>query len=260
MNYETVKYDVSEGIATITLYRPEAKNALNDLLRAEVMAALDAAREDREVRGVILTGGEELFAAGADIKAMADLQPAEILFKNMQGTRKIAQMLEELPKPVIGAAAGFALGGGCELLLGCDYRIASANASLGLPEIRLGIFPGGGGSQRLPRLVGLSRAKDLIFSGKILTAEDALRFGLIDEIAPAGELLAAARKKVSSYIRHSPIALAAAKLAVNNCWKGDYSTGNTLESMTFSMLFSTQDQKEGMHAFMEKRKPDFTGK
>jgi enoyl-CoA hydratase len=260
MNFQTVIYETSDGIATITINRPEARNALNDILRKELSEALNMAAEDEGVRGIILTGGEEIFAAGADIKAMADLSAAEMFYKNMSMTRKLVEQMEELPKPIIAAIGGYALGGGCELILGCDYRIASENASLGFPEIKLGIFPGGGGSQRLPHLTGLSRAKDLIFSGRIITAAEALAYSLIDEVTPVGELTAVARKKMLSYIKHSPISLAVSKLTINRGFKGDFHTGNNLESLSFALLFSTHDQKEGMHAFMEKRKPEFTGK
>lgn len=260
MNFQTVIYEKSDGIATITINRPDARNALNDILRKELSETLAMAAKDEGIRGIILTGGEEIFAAGADIKAMAELSAAEMFYKNISMTRKLVEQMEELSKPIIAAIGGYALGGGCELILGCDYRIASENASLGFPEIKLGIFPGGGGSQRLPYLTGLSRAKDLIFSGRIISAAEALEYNLVDEVVPKGELIAVARKKILSYIKHSPIALAVSKLAINRGYKGDFHTGNNLESLSFSLLFSTHDQKEGMHAFMEKRKPDFSGK
>jgi len=260
MKFETLIYEVSEGIATIVINRPEAKNALNDSLRQELSRALAKAGEAADVRGIVLTGGETLFAAGADIKSMANLSATEMFYKNTAMTRKIVEQIEELPKPVVAAIGGFALGGGCELILGCDYRIATENASFGFPEIGLGIFPGGGGSQRLPRLIGLSRAKSLIFSGRIITAAEALAYGLVDEVVPTGEVVAAARKTLGQYIKHSPIALAVSKLAINRGFKGDFHTGNNLESLSFSLLFGTQDQKEGMQAFLAKRKPNFIGK
>lgn len=259
MNYETIIYNLTENIATICINRPEAKNSLSDHVRSEIKQALEEAKSDTKVKGIILTGGEEVFAAGADIKAMASLKASDMFFKNMNMTREVVEMMEDLPKPVIGALAGYVLGGGCELTLGCDYRIASENATFGFPEIKLGIFPGGGGTQRLSRLVGISRAKDLIFSGKIFSANEALSYGLIDEFVPEGKVLESAKAKMKSYIRHSAIALSMAKYAINHGWKGDFSTGNKLESMCFSLLFSTEDQKEGMNAFMEKRKPHFTG-
>lgn len=165
-----------------------------------------------------------------------------------------------MPKPIIAAISGFALGGGCELALGCDIRIAADTAQLGQPEIRLGIIPGGGGTQRLTRLVGTAKAKDLIFSGKIIDAQEALRIGLVDEVVPADQLAEAAMKKMKGYLRNGAVALAAAKLSINAGVNVDLHTGDLLEKLNFSLLFASEDQKEGMKAFIEKRKADFKGK
>lgn len=259
MDYTMLRYEKEDAICVITLHRPDARNALNEQVRAELYQALEEANKDSEVKGVILTGGPEVFCGGADIKSMAPATPTEMFFQ-LQTTRRIVEYMESMPKPVIAAISGYALGGGCEITLGCDLRVASETAVLGQPEIRLGIIPGGGGTQRLSRLVGLSRAKDLIFSGKILNAQEALEIGLVDEVVPVDDLLETAKKKMKSYIRHGAVALATAKAALNLGMNMDLQSGDILEKMCFTMLFSTEDQKEGMQAFMEKRKASFKGK
>lgn len=257
-----VIYEKEGPIATITINRPEARNALNDQVRSELYEALTKANSDPEVRGVILTGGKEVFSAGADIPAMAKSSAVEMFSRRatLRGTQQVIQLMETMPKPVMAVISGYALGGGCELALGCDVRIASDTAVLGQPEIRIGIIPGGGGTQRLARLVGLGRAKDIIFSGRMVEAAEALRIGLVEEVVPANQLFETARKKMGSYVRHGAMALAAAKLAINTGNNVDINSGDSLENFCFSLLFATEDQKEGMAAFLEKRKPEFKGR
>ncbi|MBS4023971.1 MAG: enoyl-CoA hydratase/isomerase family protein [Dethiobacter sp.] len=259
MNYECIRYEKEGSIATVTIHRPEARNALNSQVRAELFDALSDAASDRDIRGVILTGGQEVFSGGADIKAMAESSPVDMLFQK-ETTRRVVNLIETMPKPVIASISGFALGGGCELALACDVRVASETAQMGLPEIRLGIIPGGGGTQRLSRLIGMSRAKDMIFSGKIINAEEAYRIGLVDEVVPVDQLDGAAQKKMQGYLRHGAVALAAAKTAITTGANVDLYSGDSVEKLCFSLLFSTEDQKEGMQAFIDKRKAEFKGK
>ncbi len=253
-----VLYRKDGPVVTITINRPEAKNALNEQVRAALYEALCRARDDAAVRGVIITGGTEVFSAGADIGAMAGASAVQMLYR--QGLQRIVHLIESMPKPVIAAISGYALGGGCELALGCDVRIASDTAVLGQPEIRIGIIPGGGGTQRLARLVGAGRAKDLIFSGRMIDAAEAYRIGLVEAVVPMEQLFTEAEKRMHSYIRHGAVALGVAKMAVNTGLDLGKQAGDLLEYLCFALLFATEDQKEGMRAFLEKRKPDFRGR
>lgn len=259
MAYETLLVEVEEGIGIITLNRPEVLNALSPQVFVELGEAAAQLNEDPVVRAVIITGGEKVFAAGADIKAMANSTAVDIATKG-RPSLKTYNYIESMNKPVIAAIAGFALGGGCELTLVADVRIAADNAQMGLPEIKLGILPGGGGTQRLPRLVGAGKAKELIFSGDFISAEEALRIGLVNKVVPADQLMSEAKKMAKKFAGKGAVALGLAKSCINEGLKVDLETGLQYEHKCFSLLFATEDQKEGMQAFMEKRKPNFQGK
>ncbi len=259
MNYVLINSEVANEICTINFNREEGYNVLTEQVRAELFDALQVANRDPQVRGVILTGGKKIFCGGAVIKFMARATAAD-MYCQPENTRRIVEYMESMVKPVIAVLSGYTLGGGCELSLGCDIRIASETVQIGLPEIRLGIIPGGGGVQRLVRLVGVSRARDLIYSGRILKASEALDIGLVDEVVPVDQLLEAAVKRMKSYTRHGAVAVAAAKTAINTGIALSPRDADVLEKMCFAMLFSTEDQKEGMQAFIDKRKPAFKGK
>jgi enoyl-CoA hydratase len=248
-----------EGIATLLLNRPEAKNALNLEFIDELGEAADVLARDPEVRAVVVTGGKEVFAAGGDIKEMAGKYAPDMLTAygaDLSGFEKI----ERIPKPVIAAVSGYALGGGCELALVCDMIIASETAVFGLPEITLGIIPGAGGTQRLPRLIGANRAKEMIFTGSFYDADACLKMGLVNKVVPVDDLLDEAKALARRCIRNGAVALACAKACVNEGMNVDLYSGLGYERKCFSLLFSTEDQKEGMEAFVEKRKPRFKGR
>jgi enoyl-CoA hydratase len=255
---EFVSLSVKDGIGTIRLERPPM-NALNILIQEDLRYAALTFTEDPSVRAVVVYGGEKVFAAGADIKEMADM--SYVGMSARAGALSSAfDSIARIPKPVVAAIAGYALGGGCELALACDWRVASADAKLGQPEINLGIIPGAGGTQRLARLIGPARAKDLVMSGRFVDAEEALAIGLIDKIAPSGaEVYDAAVELVKPYTNGPAAALRAAKLAVDGGLEMDMASGLAWESQLFAALFATEDKKEGMAAFVEKRKPKFTG-
>lgn len=258
MDYQYLIVNVEDGLGIVTLNRPQVLNALSPDVCKELLAAFSALENNPEVRVVIVTGGTQVFAAGADISAMVNASVVEIL--NRGGMRVVVDFIESMNKPVIAAVSGYALGGGCELALACDVRIATESATFGLPEIKLGIIPGAGGTQRLARLVGLGRAKDLIFSGDFIDAREAYRIGLVNRVVPVEQLLDAAKERAQKYMRHGAVALAAAKMAITKGANVDLDTGQAIESLYFSTLFATEDQKEGMRAFLEKRRPNFQGR
>jgi enoyl-CoA hydratase len=255
---EFASLSVKDGIGTIRLERPPM-NALNILIQEDLRYAALTFTEDPSVRAVVVYGGEKVFAAGADIKEMADM--SYVGMSARAGALSSAfDSVARIPKPVVAAIAGYALGGGCELALACDWRVASADAKLGQPEINLGIIPGAGGTQRLARLIGPARAKDLVMSGRFVDAEEALAIGLIDKIAPSGaEVYDAAVELIKPYTSGPAAALRAAKLAVDGGLEMDMASGLAWESQLFAALFATEDKREGMAAFVEKRKPKFTG-
>lgn len=257
--YETILVEVEDGIGIITLNRPEVLNALNSQVFKELGEAVATLNENPEVRVLIITGGEKIFAAGADIKQMANSTAVDIATRG-RPSMKTFNTIENLPKPVIAAIGGYALGGGCELALTADVRIAAENAQIGLPEIKLGILPGGGGTQRLPRLVGAGKAKELIFSGDFISAQEALEIGLVNKVVPTEELMNEAKKMAKKFASKGAVALALAKSCINEGLKMDLESGLQYEHKCFSILFATEDQKEGMQAFIEKRKPNFQGK
>jgi enoyl-CoA hydratase len=254
MSYENIIIRNENNVAVINLNRPKSLNALNSELVAELDKAFDEIAADPEVKAVVITG-EKNFAAGADITNMVELSPEEARAFVFTATfNKIANF----PKPVIAAIEGFALGGGMELALCCDIRIAASGAKMGFPEINLGIFPGAGGTQRLPRLIGVSKAKKLIFTGAMVKGGPALEMGLVDSLAD--NPLEEAVKLAEELAGKAPIALKLAKECINSAGDVDLQTGGKIEAINWSGLFATADQREGMRAFIEKRKPVFVGK
>ena len=255
---EFVRVEVAEQIATIRLDRPKM-NALNGQVQREIAEAARQADADSAVQAVVLYGGERVFAAGADIKEMADMSYAD-----MSAHSRVLQdcftAVARIGKPVIAAITGYALGGGCELALCADFRVAGESAKLGQPEIGLGIIPGAGGTQRLPRLIGPARAKDLIFSGRHVSAEEALLIGLVDRVVPDVDVYSEALAWAGTFTGAATIALRAAKQAVDQGLEVDLDTGLEIERLQFAGLFATEDAKIGMHAFTEKAKPKYIGR
>ncbi|MYV99517.1 enoyl-CoA hydratase-related protein [Streptomyces sp. SID3343] len=255
---EFVNLEVADGIGTIRLNRPPM-NALNLQLQEELRAAAHEATERADVRAVVLYGGEKVFAAGADIKEMETMSYTDMVDRGA-ALQSSFTAVAEIPKPVVAAVTGFALGGGCELALCADVRVCADNAKLGQPEITLGIIPGAGGTQRLPRLIGPSKAKDLIFTGRFVAAEEALAIGLVDRVVPAGDVYAEAVKWATQFADGPAYALRAAKEAVDRGLEVDLATGLELERLQFTALFATEDRTTGMRAFVEKAKPKFSGR
>jgi enoyl-CoA hydratase/carnithine racemase len=245
---EFVNLEVADGIGTIRLDRPPV-NALNDQVTAELAEAARAAAAD-EVRAVIIYGGEKVFAGGADIKVMAEAGYAEMTSRSgrLQGAM---DLIAGLGKPVVAAITGYALGGGLELALAADFRVAGERARVGQPEILLGVIPGAGGTQRLPRLVGPAKAKDIVFSGRMLAAAEALEIGLVDHVVPDAEVYQAALDLVKRYASGPALALRAAKQAIDYGLGVDLATGLEIERVQFAALFGTEDQRAGMHSFLE---------
>ena len=248
-----VAFEQRGPIGVLTMNRPEALNALNEQVLRDLNAALDAVEANDEVLVVILTGAGRSFVAGADIGQMKDLTPVQAKKFGSYGNQVFLK-LENFPKPVIAAVNGFALGGGCELSMACDIRLASEKAKFGQPEVGLGITPGFGGTQRLARLVGPGMAKQLIYTAKNIKADEALRIGLVNAVYPAQELLPAAEKLAGTIAKNAPIAVRACKKAINDGLQVDMDRAVTIEEKLFGSCFETADQKEGMSAFLEKRK------
>ena len=257
---EFVNLTVSDGVGTIRLDRPKM-NALNVQVQEEIRAAaLEAAAND-EVRAVVIYGGERVFAAGADIKEMADMSYADMA-KRSGPLQSSLSAVAAIPKPTVAAITGYALGGGCELALCADYRIAAEDVKLGQPEILLGIIPGAGGTQRLSRLVGPSKAKDLIYTGRFVDAEESLRIGLVDKVVPAASVYDEAVAWASQFARGAAMALRAAKEAIDSGLGVDLATGLEIERTQFAALFATEDRTIGMKSFVENGpgKAEFKGK
>src|SRR5947208_2698392 len=246
---EFVNLTVSDGVGTIRLDRPKM-NALNVQVQEEIRAAALEATADDDVRAVVIYGGERVFAAGADIKEMADMSYADMV-KRSGPLQSSLSAVAAIPKPTVAAITGYALGGGCELALCADYRIAADNAKLGQPEILLGLIPGAGGTQRLARLVGPSRAKDLIFTGRHVRADEALAIGLVDRVVPAAEVYEQAHAWAARLAQGPAIALRAAKEAVDAGLETDIDTGLAIERNWFAGLFATEDREIGMRSFVE---------
>ncbi|MEV5740413.1 enoyl-CoA hydratase-related protein [Microbispora rosea] len=254
---EFVRVEISEHIATIRLDRPKM-NALNRQVQEEIAEAARLVDADPNTHAVIVYGGERVFAAGADIKEMAVMSYADMAVHS-RTLQDCFTAVARIGKPVIAAITGYALGGGCELALCADFRVAGQSAKLGQPEITLGIIPGAGGTQRLPRLVGPAKAKELIFTGRHVDAAEALAIGLVDRVVPDGEVYTVALELAATFAGGPVTAVRAAKLAIDHGLEADLDTGLEIERLQFSGLFATQDAREGMTAFAEKRRPKFTG-
>ncbi len=253
-----VRVERDGAVAILTVDRPEKRNALNAAVRAELVAALDELRGDAEVRVLVVTGaGEKAFVAGADIGEFAERTPLEQ--RTVMTGRRVFDEIAAYPKPVIAMINGFALGGGCELALACDLRVAADTAKLGQPEINLGIIPGGGGTQRLPRVVGTGQAMRLILSGEIIDAAEALRIGLVDVVHPAAELRERTLELARGMATKSPVALQMAKSAVRAAAEMPMAGGLAYETELFATCFASDDKREGVAAFLEKRTPMFGG-
>jgi enoyl-CoA hydratase len=256
MKYETILYEVSDGIAQITINRPDVLNALNLQVLAELLDAIGQVRTDAAAKVVILTGAGRSFVAGADIAQMSGFGVRDGMRFGDLG-HAVLNGLEALDKPVIAAVNGFALGGGTEISLGCDFVYASTKAKFGQPEVNLGIIPGFGGTQRLARTVGMNKARELIYTGDVISAEEAKRIGLVAEVFEPDELMAKVREKAQLLISKGPVAIATAKRVMNKGVDLSLDAALELEKQAFAALFGTEDQKEGMKAFVEKRKPAF---
>ena len=260
MAYDNLLFQVDQGIATITFNRPKALNALNQALLGELSRALDAVAADEDIRVLILTGaGEKAFVAGADITELATFTALQAKVFSRAGHAVIAKM-QELPIAVIAAVNGFALGGGSEIALACDFIYAAENAKFGLPEITLGLIPGFGGTQRLPRLIGANRAKELIFTGKMIGAAEAAQIGLVNKFFAPAALMEEVLKTARDIAAKGRVSLRAAKQAVNHGLNTDLATGCSIEADAFALTMASADAKEGTAAFLEKRKAVFTGK
>ena len=259
MAYEHIIFQVEEGIATITFNRPKALNALNSALLEEFSKALDDIAADDNIRVLVLTGaGDKSFVAGADISELATYN--SLTAKNFaQKGHGIIAKLQQLPIAVIAAVNGFALGGGTEIAIACDFIYASENAKFGQPEINLGLIPGFGGTQRLPRLIGANLAKELIFTGKMISAAEAEKIGLANKVVPQDQLMEEVLKTAREIASKGKVSLRAAKQAINNGLNTDLATGIHIEVDAFGLCYGSSDSKEGTSAFLEKRKPEFKG-
>jgi enoyl-CoA hydratase len=256
--YQNLIYLKEGAIATVQLNRPQKKNALNSELRREMEEALRVIERDTSLKVVIVTGGEEIFCAGADIGEIKEATTAEANYKHAREFQLLFDQIESLPQPVIAAVSGYALGGGCELALACDFRIASEGARFGLPEIKIGAFPGGGGTQRLPRLIGAAKAKEMIFTGDPISADQALSLGLVVKVVPKDKLTEEAKGLAAKLAILPRLAMEASKRVINKGLEMDLASGLELEARCFGNLATSHDLKEGILAFLEKRKPNFT--
>ncbi|MCD5414993.1 MAG: short-chain-enoyl-CoA hydratase [Clostridiales bacterium] len=259
MEYKNLVFEKQENIATITMDRPKALNALNKETLDELSILLDEIKKDKEIQVLIITGNGKAFVAGADITEMMNMTAIEGQEWSLFG-QKVFDKIEQLPQPVIAAVNGFALGGGCEMAMVCDIRIASEKAKFGQPEVSLGIIPGFAGTQRLPRLVGLGVAKELLYTGKMIDANEAYRIGLVNKVVAVEELLNEANALAKQILKPAPFAIKMCKKAVNTGINTDLTTASEYEATLFGLTFSSDDKKEGMEAFVEKRKAAFKGK
>ena len=259
-DFQNLRYETKNKIGYVTIDRPKVLNALSRAVMDELRRAFDAAKDDPEVRVVILTGaGEKAFVAGADISELAQQTPIAAKQYTHRG-QAVLDAIENLGKPVIACINGFALGGGCELALACTMRLASENAKLGQPEVKLGLMPGYGGTQRLPRLVGKGVAQQLVLTGEMISAAEALRIGLVTEVVPASELIPRAEAIAAKIIANAPLAVRYAMEAVNHGLDMTLAEGLYLEATLFAVCCTTEDKNQGTRAFLEKRAAEFKGK
>jgi len=259
MDYANIIFAVEERVATLTINRPDRLNALNPQTMEEIGDCIGAIHGNREIRCVIITGsGDKAFIAGADITAMVTMSGFEEKAFAATGL-DVLRRFEQLPIPVIAAVNGYALGGGTELALACDLIVASDNARFGLPEIKLGIIPGFGGTQRLPRRIGLLRAREMIYTGDMIDAQTAFDYGLVNHVYPAAELMDECRVLAAKLARQAPLAMQQAKTAINAGIEIDLDNALRFETESVGLVFTTEDKKEGMTAFLEKREPRFRG-
>ncbi|HEX5521372.1 MAG TPA: enoyl-CoA hydratase-related protein [Longimicrobiaceae bacterium] len=257
---DALRFEVEDGIATVTINRPDKLNALNAATIDELATVVDEIARRDDVRGAIVTGaGAKAFVAGADIGELAQMGPIDGIEVSRQGQR-VFRAIELSRKPIIAAINGFALGGGCELALACHLRLAAESAKFGLPEVKLGIIPGYGGTLRLPRIVGKGRALELILTGEMIDAAEAHRIGLVNRVVPQDELLGAARALMQTILKNGPVALALAIECTTRGLEMDMDDGLALESNLFGLLAATEDMREGMGAFLEKRRAEFSGR
>lgn len=260
MCFNNILLQKEEGIGFITINRPKHLNALDRMTVEEISDAIDWAAADDEIKIVIITGaGDKAFVAGGDINFLKTLTPVEAR-KFARFGQAVLRKFEHLPKPIIAAINGFCLGGGCEIAMACDFSIASTQAKFGQPEVSLGVTAGFGGTQRLPRLIGVGRARQLLYTGDIINAEEALRIGLVNAVVPEGELMDHVIGIAKRIIAKGPLAVRFSKAAINNGMQTDIDRAMTIECDIFALCFSTEDQKEGMNAFIEKRTADFKEK
>jgi len=260
LELDNVLYEKKNGIAYVTVNRPKVLNALNNATWHDLRAAFEDARDDTAVRGVILTGaGDKAFIAGADISELATITSVLAKESSTYG-QDVLNLIENLGKPVIAAINGFALGGGCETAMACTIRVAAEHAKFGQPEIMLGLIPGGGGTQRLPRLVGKGRALQLILSGAMIDAQEAYRIGLANEVVPAADLISRAEAIMKQIFANAPLAVRYSLEAVNKGLETSQSEGLALEASFFGLCAGTEDKKEGTQAFLQKRRPQFQGR
>lgn len=256
MDYNNLIIELNDGIMTVKISRPDALNALNTNMLSEINELIDSIERSSDVRAVIFTGDGKAFVAGADISEMKNKDSEKGRSFSQLGN-EIFRKIELLEKPVIAAVNGFALGGGCELAMACDIRIASEKAKFGQPEVGLGIIPGFGGTQRMPRLVGAAKAKELIFTGRIINSNEAEKIGLVNTVVSHDELMLKAIEIVKTIIKNSSLAVGYSKSAINRGIETDIETGMLTEQNIFGLCFAHEDQKEGMEAFLEKRSAEF---
>src|SRR5436309_3195224 len=257
---ENLLYEKKGAIAYVTLNRPKVLNALNQRTWENLRTAVEDARDDAQVRGVILTGaGDKAFIAGADISELAQVTAVEAEKSSSYG-QAVLNLIENLGKPVIAAVNGFALGGGCETAMACTIRVASEHAKFGQPEVTLGLIPGGGGTQRLPRLIGKGRALQIILSGEMISAQEAFRIGLVNEVVPAAELTTRAEAILKRIFSNAPVAVKYSLEAVNKGMETSQAEGLSLEACLFGLCAGTEDKKEGTQAFLQKRPAQFQGR
>ena len=260
MGFQTLDLRIEGSLAIITLNRPKALNAINGMMVEELEQAVRQVRDDPGVRVVVITGaGDKAFAAGADITEFKAMSPIDA-WMFVQRLQRLFLQIERLPKPVIAAVNGYALGGGCELMMACDIVYASDAARIGQPEINLGIIPGGGGTQRLARLIGKQRAKELVLTGEIIGAQEAWGLGLLNKVVPADQLMVEVRKLADKLAIKGPLAVMAAKEAIEDGYDMALERALAYEGKLFALCFATEDRTEGVNAFLEKRPPNFKGK